>query len=300
MARTGRAYPSHPIVIHGRLTTGATPPSTPRSRPAFVTLATNQTVYRKQLLRFHVYTAHGIVPVSVVFVAPPRLYVFQSRNLRRRIEPMPPQIIGRAQADIIVRRQPTVVRPAPRRTGRYEYKPVILRLVGFLAPFVKPPRQVVVMAQRRRSLADIIQRIIRPVTSVVAPGALTPPVIAGLTQQGQTLSLTIAGTYSGSGAALTYQWRRDNHGYGVFADIPGATATAYTTTAADVACNILVVETATNGAGSATQNSNQIGPIISSAPYPSFFIDTRGAGDPWDPDLPLTPMADKLRRRRNA
>lgn len=300
MARTGRAYPSHPIVIHGRLTTGATPPSTPRSRPAFVTLATNQTVYRKQLLRFHVYTAHGIVPVSVVFVAPPRLYVFQSRNLRRRIEPMPPQIVGRAQADIIVRRQPTVVRPAPRRTGRYEYKPVILRLVGFLAPFVKPPRSVVVMAQRRRPLVDIFQRILRLPAAATAPVAQTAPVINGPTQQGQTLRLTSAGTYTGTGPiVLTYQWQRDDDGGGVFTDIPGFVATTYTTVAADVGSNIRVVETATNAAGAVSQNSNQIGPILA-PPYPSFFIDTRGAGDPWDPDLPLTPMADKLRRRRNA
>jgi hypothetical protein len=80
------------------------------------------------------------------------------------------------------------------------------------------------------------------------------PVISGSLAHPAPLSCT-TGTWTNSPTSYTYQWYRAGTA------IAGATASTYTTAAADVgqilACNV----TATNAAGSDNATSNSLGPI---------------------------------------
>jgi hypothetical protein len=88
----------------------------------------------------------------------------------------------------------------------------------------------------------------------VIPANLTPPVISGTTTVGQTLTTTV-GTWSGTLASYTYQWKRGG------VNIAGATSNIYTLVTADGTTNITVTVTATNPAGSASATSAAVGPI---------------------------------------
>lgn len=87
-----------------------------------------------------------------------------------------------------------------------------------------------------------------------APTNNTPPSISGTAVVGQTLTVT-AGGWSGSPTpTLSYQWYRGA------TPISGATSTTYTLVQADAGntSNIKCVVTATNGAGSASADSNTV------------------------------------------
>jgi fibronectin type 3 domain-containing protein len=101
-----------------------------------------------------------------------------------------------------------------------------------------------------------------PISSSPAPPVNTaPPVVNGSTVQGSGLTVS-DGTWTGSPApTFTYQWQRDVAGNGVFSNISLATTNAYTLVAADVGNDVRCVVTATNGSGSASANSNAVGPI---------------------------------------
>jgi Big-like domain-containing protein len=86
-----------------------------------------------------------------------------------------------------------------------------------------------------------------PAGIVPVPASISPPTVSGLAQQGQTL-LEANGTWSNNPSTYSYQWV--SCGNGGCAPIPGATAQAYTPTAADVGHAIVVLETATNIGGS--------------------------------------------------
>lgn len=89
-----------------------------------------------------------------------------------------------------------------------------------------------------------------------APANTSAPAITGTARVGQTLSTTSNGVWTGNPApTFAHQWRRDG------VDISGATGTTYTLVLADLAASIDVEVTATNSEGSATANSNDIGPI---------------------------------------
>lgn len=78
------------------------------------------------------------------------------------------------------------------------------------------------------------------------------PAASGTALVGQALSCT-AGTWTGTPSiSYAYQWRRGG------ADISGATASTYVLTAADQGHGIDCAVTATNGAGSAAADSNDI------------------------------------------
>ena len=86
-----------------------------------------------------------------------------------------------------------------------------------------------------------------------APANVLTPSIAGIAQEGQTLtalpgSWTFAPTY-------TYQWRKGG------ADIAGATARTYVPLAGDVAAAITVEVKGTNNVGNATAVSPAVTPI---------------------------------------
>jgi poly(3-hydroxybutyrate) depolymerase len=89
---------------------------------------------------------------------------------------------------------------------------------------------------------------------VLAPVNVSPPVISGDLDVGDTLTVT-PGTWVGDGVVKTYQWRRDD------SDISGATGTTYQLTANDQNAYISCVETATNEGGSPSASSNVIGPV---------------------------------------
>jgi hypothetical protein len=95
--------------------------------------------------------------------------------------------------------------------------------------------------------------------AAVIPANLTVPVISGTTRVGQTLS-TSSGTWSGSAATYTYQWKRGG------TNIVSATLSTYLLVSADNGTNITVTVTATNSAGNASATSAAVGPITLGLP----------------------------------
>ena len=92
------------------------------------------------------------------------------------------------------------------------------------------------------------------------PINLTPPVISGTAERGETLSST-TGTWTGTGTiTFAYQWKRDN------LNISGATSSTYVLVADDDNTSITCVVTATDDEGSTSISSNAISPILGS-PY---------------------------------
>lgn len=128
MARTGRAYPSHPIVFRPKVG-GATPPSTPRSTAPVVVSAAKATALRPRRKRQSPIVLRGPVPASVLFVPPPRPLVVQA------------------------------ARQKPPRHG-YPYKPIVgpsglLASQAAAVVFVAPPHAYVVLARNPRVRARV-------------------------------------------------------------------------------------------------------------------------------------------------
>jgi len=91
----------------------------------------------------------------------------------------------------------------------------------------------------------------------VIPANTVLPIITGTTVVGSTL-FTSSGTWSGTTAAYTYQWKRGG------VNIGGATGSSYLLVSADLAAMISVTVTATNTAGSASATAVAVGPITDS------------------------------------
>jgi hypothetical protein len=91
----------------------------------------------------------------------------------------------------------------------------------------------------------------------VAPVNTAAPTETGTRTVGQTLS-TSTGSWTGTPTiSYTYQWQRDT-GSG-YADLSGATASAYTLVSADIGNNVRVRVTATNSYGSQTVTATRAG-----------------------------------------
>jgi fibronectin-binding autotransporter adhesin len=106
--------------------------------------------------------------------------------------------------------------------------------------------------------AGSAKAVSEPTTLVEGQGPLNSvsPVITGSARTGQTLR-TSNGTWTGSTPiTFTYQWRRCNAAGAACVAIGGATSNTYVVAAADVGSRLLVSVTATNGVGSATENSD--------------------------------------------
>ena len=86
----------------------------------------------------------------------------------------------------------------------------------------------------------------------LVPLPVTAPAIAGVAQQGQTLTAT-AGSW-GNTPQLSYQWQSCDAA-GACVDIAGATAQTYVVGATDAGKTLRVVEKATNRFGTATAQS---------------------------------------------
>jgi len=101
-------------------------------------------------------------------------------------------------------------------------------------------------------------------TVATTPADQALPVISGTAQESQHLSAA-AGTWSGTPPiSYAYQWQRcDASGDGCV-ELPSASGTTYTPTAADVGNTLRVVVTASNGAGSSS-TASQPTPMVVAA-----------------------------------
>ena len=111
------------------------------------------------------------------------------------------------------------------------------------------------------------------------PANTAAPLISGAASRGSVLKAT-AGSWSGPGLAIAYQWQRNSGGG--FTNIHGATASSYTLAVADEGATIRVVVTAANVDGSAQEVSNASGVVTHSAPVDSAapsISGTAGRGD---------------------
>jgi lysozyme len=101
----------------------------------------------------------------------------------------------------------------------------------------------------------------------VRPAALTPPLLAGAAQAGQTLTAQV-GTWSGSPTGFAYQWRRcDGAGANCVA-IAGATLGSYVVTPGDIGSTLAALVTAT-GAGGSASVSTPVSGGVAPAPLPA-------------------------------
>jgi acid phosphatase type 7 len=117
----------------------------------------------------------------------------------------------------------------------------------------------------------------QPTATVYAadPSNATPPTIAGLAQQGETLSGS-QGTWTGTQPiSYAYQWRRCDSTGANCTDIFGATAQTYTLGSADVGSTVRLAVTASNSVSSTTAASAQTAVVEGTAGDPIFI----GAGD---------------------
>lgn len=132
---------------------------------------------------------------------------------------------------------------------------------------VRPP-----IVARRRAQAWTVQVVdphtytvetglVGEVPAPIAPVNTVAPVVSGTPTEGETLSCT-EGTWTGTEPiTYEYQWTLDL--ISTSDPIPGATSPTYVLTAGDVGLEIFCVVTATNSAGSASANSNTVGPVAS-------------------------------------
>lgn len=89
----------------------------------------------------------------------------------------------------------------------------------------------------------------------IAPENTAPPTITGTVQIGSVLTSTTGSWTGNPDPTYARQWKADGN------DISGATAATYTIVADDVGAEITVEVTATNSAGSASVESEPVGPV---------------------------------------
>jgi hypothetical protein len=118
------------------------------------------------------------------------------------------------------------------------------------------------------------------VSTILDTESGTPPVntvapaISGTAQEGQTVTCS-TGTWTGTPTiTYAYQWKRNG------SNIGSATNSTYLLVSADVGQSITCQVTATNGAGSASANSNTITPIAAVDPDAQAFITAASITDP--------------------
>jgi hypothetical protein len=98
--------------------------------------------------------------------------------------------------------------------------------------------------------------LVAAAVATAPPANVTLPAIAGLAQQGQTLTAS-AGVWTNEPASFAYRWRRCNKSGGSCSNISGATASSYVLTSNDVDRTTRVVVTASNARGSTAATSLQ-------------------------------------------
>jgi hypothetical protein len=97
-----------------------------------------------------------------------------------------------------------------------------------------------------------------------APANVSPPVVSGTAQVGQSLSAS-TGIWSGSPTSFAYQWTRCDAGGAACVDVGGATASTYVLVAADAGATMRVRVTASNSVGSSSADSAATA-VVTAAP----------------------------------
>lgn len=108
----------------------------------------------------------------------------------------------------------------------------------------------------------IVDRV--EVIPAAVPSVTSAPTISGSAILTQTLTVS-TGSWAANGAAIsgyTYQWQSSSTSTGAFADISGATSATYSPVTADVNDYLRVRVTATNLAGSTTETTSVVGPVL--------------------------------------
>jgi hypothetical protein len=100
-----------------------------------------------------------------------------------------------------------------------------------------------------------------------APTSSAPPTVSGATTVGQTLTAT-TGTWTGSGNAYAYGWKRCDSAGANCAAIAGAASSSYALVSGDAGSTMRVSVTATNGGGSAAATSAATAVVGSPTPTP--------------------------------
>ncbi len=98
------------------------------------------------------------------------------------------------------------------------------------------------------------------------PSNTVAPVVTGTARDGQTLTRTSDGTWTGSPTSTTRQWRRCDSAGASCVNIPSATGTSYTLTSSDVGKTIRLQVSATNANGTGTGDSAATASVTAAAP----------------------------------
>lgn len=130
---------------------------------------------------------------------------------------------------------------------------------------VVPPYGGTVTLEPSESAQETIDIMVASGDGATSPAAepenTTPPAITGDAEMGALLTATV-GEWDGSPPiTYAYDWQRSPDGEDDWTSI-GATVATYTLAEADEDQFIRCVVTATNAAGSASENSNVIGPVV--------------------------------------
>jgi GH25 family lysozyme M1 (1,4-beta-N-acetylmuramidase) len=99
------------------------------------------------------------------------------------------------------------------------------------------------------------------------PAVLTPPLLSGTPQVGQTLTAN-AGTWSGSPSAFAYLWRRCDAAGATCTAVAGATGSSYVLTPGDIGFTLSLVVTATGKGGSRSASAPTTA-AVAAAPVPA-------------------------------
>jgi chitodextrinase len=152
--------------------------------------------------------------------------------------------------------------------------------VGF-AVTTTSAKTAISLASREDSKSFAPQLVVE--SAAVAPSNTSVPTISGSAAQGQTL-VADPGVWSGTAPiSYAYQWRRcDSTGNGCL-DISSATGSSYGVGSGDVGSTLVVVVTASNGAGSASAPSAAT-PVVTASADPVIAA----AGDIACASAPLT------------
>ena len=116
-----------------------------------------------------------------------------------------------------------------------------------------------------------------PTTPVLAAGPLnlTPPTVTGSVQRGLTLTGT-AGTWSGFGNSIAYQWQSSADGT-IWTTISGATSATYAIAVGDVGRHLRLLVIVTNPDGTRTATSTATVKVIAAPPANTVIPTLSGA-----------------------
>jgi hypothetical protein len=134
----------------------------------------------------------------------------------------------------------------------------VSRAIGFLSMFAAYP---IAGGDVTRLLGVFANRM----RGGFVPAIVTPPVVSGLAQEGQTLTAS-AGTWRNSPTRFAYEWRRCDAAGAACSAIAGATTRTYVVTAADAGSTLRVAVTGRNASGSRTATSAQTALVSATTP----------------------------------